>query len=274
MRKFLVCVLSVLLIFCMTGCGNINLSEEDVSTIIGLFTEDNDDDKENGRSDKDDKEDSKNDKDKDEKEDNEGNTGFDMNNISQEDVQSWVSGLLNSMEDDQTGDLSEGLFGGMDFDELPSELQEQVRDEMEKEGVDIKTNSDGSTTYVSEDGSEVTQNEDGTWVITNEDGSTGQLGGDWPENEYTKQVPKPPFGLTAAGTDEYGFSVAFIGVETDDLRDYVEKLKDKGFTKDVESEDTEMFGIVMFTYAASNSKGYRVEVTSAMGVCGMTITKE
>ena len=150
----------------------------------------------------------------------------DSTEFSQEDVQSWVSNLLNSMEDDQTGDLSEGLFGGMDFDELPADLQQQVKDELKEEGVDIKTNSDGSTTYVDADGSEITQNEDGTWVVTNEDGSTGQLGGDWPSNEYTKQVPKPPFGLTAASTDEYGFNVAFIGVEIDDLRDYVEKLKD------------------------------------------------
>jgi len=178
------------------------------------------------------------------------------------------------MEDDQTGDLSEGLFGGMDYDELPADLQQQVKDELKEEGVDIKTNPDGSTTYVDADGSEITQNEDGTWVVANEDGSTGQLGGEWPSNEYTKQVPKPPFGLTAVSTDEYGFNVAFQGVKLDELREYVEELKDKGFTKDVESEDTEMFGIVMFTYAASNSKGYRVEVTSAMGVCGMTITKE
>ena len=113
-----------------------------------------------------------------------------------------------------------------------------------------------------------------TIVDTNEDGSTGQLGGDWPSNEFTKQVPKPPFELTAASTEESAFSVAFLGVDLDDLRDYVEELKNKGFTEDVESEDTEVFGIVMFTYAASNSKGYRVEVTSAVGVCGLTITKE
>lgn len=261
MRKFLVCVLVALLAFGMTGCG-LDISEEDVNTIVGLFTEDNDGGKDDDKDDKKDKEDKK---DKDEKDDTE---------FSTEDVQSWVSELLNSMEDDQTGDLSEGLFGGMDFDELPSNLQDQVQAELKEEGVEIQTNSDGSTTYVSEDGSEVTQNEDGTWVITNEDGSTGQLGGEWPSNEFTKQVPKPPFELTAASTEESAFSVAFLGVDLDDLRDYVEELKDKGFTKDVESEDTEAFGIVMFTYAASNSKGYRVEVTSAVGVCGMTITKE
>ena len=258
MRKFLVCTLAAVLVFGAAGCG-LDISEEDVNTIVGLFTED---------SDKDDKKDKGDKKDKDEKD------GEDSTEFSTEDVQSWVSNLLNGMEDDQTGDLSEGLFGGMDFDELPADLQQQVKDELKEEGVDIKTNSDGSTTYVDADGSEITQNEDGTWVVTNEDGSTGQLGGDWPSNDYTKQVPKPPFGLTAASTDEYGFNVAFIGVDLEDLRDYVEELKDKGFTKDVESEDTETFGIVIFSYAASNSKGYRVEVTSAMGMCGMTITKE
>lgn len=255
MRKFLVCTLAAVLVFGAAGCG-LDISEDDVNSIVGLFTEDSDKD---DKTDKDDK------KDKEEK---------DSTQFSQEDVQSWVSNLLNSMEDDQTGDLSEGLFGGMDFDELPADLQQQVKDELKEEGVDIKTNSDGSTTYVDADGSEITQNEDGTWVVTNEDGSIGQLGGDWPSNEYTKQVPKPPFGLTAASTDEYGFNVAFLGVKLEDLREYVEELKDKGFTKDVESEDTETFGIVIFSYAASNSKGYRVEVTSAMGMCGMTITKE
>lgn len=260
MRKFWVCALATVIAFGAAGCG-LDISEDDVNTILGLFTEDNDGD----RDESDKKEDKK---DKDEKEDN------DTTEFSQEDVQNWVSNLLDSMEDDQTGDLSEGLFGGMDFDELPADLQQQVQDELEEEGVDIKTNADGSTTYVDADGSEITQNEDGTWVVTNEDGSTGQLGGDWPNNDYTKQVPKPPFSLTAASTDEYGFNVTFIGVEINDLREYVKELKNKGFTEDVESEDTEAYGIVIFTYAASNGKGYRVEVTSAMGMCGMTITKE
>ena len=259
MKKILLCIFSVLLIFGLTACDSISM--DDVENVIGLFTEEDSEDK-------DDEKDGKEDKDKD-KEKESGDISF-----SQDDVQSWISGLLNSMENEETGDLSEGIFGGMDFDELPSDMQAQVKEELKQEGVEIKTNADGTTTYVDADGSEITQNKDGTWVVTNADGSTGQLGGDWPSNEFTKQVPKPSFGLTAASTDEYSFSVAFIGVGIDDLRDYVDELKDEGFTENVENEDTSVFGIEMFMYAASNGKGYRVEVTSAMGVCGMTIMKE
>jgi hypothetical protein len=52
------------------------------------------------------------------------------------------------------------------------------------------------------------------------------------------------------------------------------KLKKAGFTVDAESKDVEMFGMVAYSYIASNGKGYKVEVTYAADMCGMTITKE
>ncbi|MDR2686443.1 MAG: hypothetical protein LBB75_01725 [Oscillospiraceae bacterium] len=94
----------------------------------------------------------------------------------------------------------------------------------------------------------------------------------WPENEYTKQVPKPKFdvGLGTATEDSY---VVLCGATIPELRDYVKDLQKAGFSKGADTTDTSAFGLTVYSYTAHNGKGYRVEIGNAMGVSTISITK-
>ncbi len=142
------------------------------------------------------------------------------------------------------------------------------------DGVDISFGADGSMTVVDpETGDTVTQKPDGTWVIKGADGSEGQLGGNWPDNEFTKYLPKPDFPLMGTSVDGNMFTVAFSGVTVEQMKAYVEKAKAAGFTVDATTEDENYMGMQMYAYIAYNAQGYLLEVSYAMGVSGITLTK-
>ena len=188
-----------------------------------------------------------------------GNTGNSKNGASDADLVAMLSGIGSSAT----------LYGNMDAATKPAFIAEGA-----KQGLDISFGADGSTTIVdTSDGTTIIQNPDGTWVIKDEDGGEGQLGGDWPDNEYTKIVPKPDFELTAARVDDEGFVVAFQSATLDQIKDYVTKIKAAGFTLNEELTDENVMGYQMYTFYAENSTGYSVEITSAMGTTGMTISK-
>lgn len=177
------------------------------------------------------------------------------------------------------GDIDFGsMMGGngatdVVYSELDEATKQQIIDEAKKDGVDVSFGADGSMTVVDTDGTTVVQKPDGTWVVRDEDGGEGQIGGDWPDNEYTKIVPKPDFELTAARVDDEGFVVAFQSATLDQIKDYITKIKAAGFTLNEELTDENVMGYQMYTFYAENSTGYSVEITSAMGTTGMTISK-
>ena len=151
--------------------------------------------------------------------------------------------------------------------------KQAIIDEARKDGVDISFGADGSMTVVDTDGTTVVQKPDGTWVIKDADGGEGQLGGNWPDNEYTRIVPRPDFELYAAGTDEESFFVSFSNVTVEEIKIYAAKVKAAGFNINEEVEDQEIGGIVVYSFIAENADGYTVEITSAAGVNAMTISK-
>ena len=114
-----------------------------------------------------------------------------------------------------------------------------------KDGVDVSFGTDGSMTVVDTDGTTMVQKPDGTWVVKDADGGEGQIGGDWPDNEFTKLVPKPDFELYAASGDDTFFTVAFTNATIEGIRAYAEKLKAAGFTVDPEVMDNEMMGMTV-----------------------------
>lgn len=159
-------------------------------------------------------------------------------------------------------------------DKLVQEVQNMVNEELKEVGITVEIKEDGSTKIETEIGIEVTQKEDGSWEVEVPEGEIEELDGDWPDNEFTKQVPKPTFDAKAANTQDKSFSVAFVDTNVEEIRAYVEVLKNAGFTVDATNKDVEVFGVVAYSYKASNGAGYRVEVTFAESMCGMIITKE
>ena len=142
-----------------------------------------------------------------------------------------------------------------------------------KDGVDVSFGADGSMTVVDTDGTTMVQKPDGTWTIKDAEGNEGQVGGDWPDNEFTKLVPKPDFELYAASGDDTFFTVAFTNATIEGIRAYAEKLKAAGFNINEEVEDQEVMGMVIYSFTAENADGYTIEITSANGTSALTISK-
>ena len=96
---------------------------------------------------------------------------------------------------------------------------------------------------------------------------------EWPDNEFTKQVPEPPFSLLTASEDDGTFTAAFRNVTDGQIRDYVEKVKAAGFTEDPELQDETVMGIAIYSYTASNAAGYTVTVALSSGMGSISISK-
>ena len=98
------------------------------------------------------------------------------------------------------------------------------------------------------------------------------FGATWPENEYTKQVPKPKFEVGLGTVTEEGY-IVLCGATIPELRDYVKDLQRAGFNKNSDTTDESAFGVTVYAYSANNSNGYRVEIGNAMGMSTISISK-
>ena len=159
------------------------------------------------------------------------------------------------------------------YGQLDEASKQQIISDLESEGYDVSFGTDGSMTIVDPDGTTMVQKPDGTWVVKDADGGEGQIGGDWPDNEFTKLIPKPDFELFAANTETDSFSVAFTSATIEQIRAYAAKVKAAGFNINEEVEDQEVMGMVIYSFTAENADGYTVEITSANGTSALTISK-
>ena len=159
------------------------------------------------------------------------------------------------------------------YGQLDEASKQQIISDLESEGYDVSFGTDGSMTIVDPDGTTMVQKPDGTWVVKDEDGGEGQIGGDWPDNEFTKLIPKPDFELFAANTETDSFSVAFTSATIEQIKDYAAKVKAAGFNINEEVEDQEVMGMVIYSFTAENADGYTIEITSANGTSSITISK-
>jgi hypothetical protein len=164
--------------------------------------------------------------------------------------------------------------GAGNFSNLSPIDRQAMIDAGKAEGIDVTFEADGSVKFVDEDGTVAVQKPDGTWVIETDDGTMQfQIGGNWPDNEYTKMIPKPDFNIYTAVDSEESFAAMFQGATIEQIKSYVEKVKAAGFTIDAETEDEEMMGMVMYTYTAQNAGGYTISVYSMSGSAGINVEK-
>ena len=140
-----------------------------------------------------------------------------------------------------------------------------------KDGVDVSFGTDGSMTVVDTDGTTMVQKPDGTWVVKDADGGEGQLGGDWPDNEFTQLVPRPDMDIQYAGEDEGEFVVTFAGATLEQIKAYADKLRSAGFTLNEEVEEQEAMGMALYSFSACNADGYQVELMYTAEISALTI---
>ena len=170
--------------------------------------------------------------------------------------------------------IEEALSSNTIWANQDEEIKQELMAEAKKQGGEISFGSDGTTKIVDKDGTVSIQNADGSWNFRNQDGSASQFGGDWPENDFTKLVPKPSFRLMASDTSDTEFNVLFSDADIGAIREYALKVKDSGFDKNETVTDQELQGTAFYSYEASNGKGYRIKVFSSANASGMTISKE
>ena len=188
-----------------------------------------------------------------------GNQGGTQGGATSGDVGSMISGIGSST----------ALYSDMDAASKQAFIAEGAR-----QGLDISFGADGSTTIVdTTDGTTVIQKPDGNWVFSDGQGGEGQIGGNWPDNEYTKLVPKPSFELYAAVIEDETFSVMFTNATIEQIKAYAEQVKAAGFNLNEELTDENVMGMVIYSFAAENADGYSVEVFSASGTTGLRISK-
>ena len=96
---------------------------------------------------------------------------------------------------------------------------------------------------------------------------------DWPNNEFTKQVPKPKFTVSFGDENESEYS-ALCNASIAEIKAYVKDLQKAGFTRNASTTDESIFGMAVYSYEAVNDKGYRVSIGNAMGITTFTISRE
>ena len=60
----------------------------------------------------------------------------------------------------------------------------------------------------------------------------------WPTNEWTQQVPKPPFTVETSGQIGTDFNISFSDTNYDTVKAYVEELQANGFVAGTSVTDT------------------------------------
>ena len=235
MKKILVLMLSLLLVFSLVACdsGDNPNNDDPLNRDPGTS--------QNGG------------------ENNNGTQGGTQGGATSGDVGSMISGIGSST----------ALYSDMDAASKQAFIAEGAR-----QGLDISFGADGSTTIVdTTDGTTLIQKPDGNWVFSDGQGGEGQIGGNWPDNEYTKLVPKPSFELYAAVIEDETFSVMFTNATIEQIKAYAEQVKAAGFNLNEELTDENVMGMVIYSFAAENADGYSVEVFSASGTTGLRISK-
>lgn len=154
--------------------------------------------------------------------------------------------------------------GTPDIDSLSETDKAVLIAEAAKEGVELSFGDGGSMTARNPDGSVTTYDGKGNWSFEGEDG-TAQLGGTWPDNEFTRLVPKPDLTVSAASSDDEKCTVSFSGATLEQIKAYAAQIQAAGFEP---TEENDVAGV----YTLLAVKGdYAVDITFAATVASVTI---
>ena len=179
-----------------------------------------------------------------------------------------VTGSGNaSFEDIMSGSLpTDIIFGNMD-----EAAKQQIIADAAREGCTVTFDADGTMTVVSPDGFLTIQHPDGSWTYKDSEGGEGQMGGSWPDNEFTQLIPKPDMDIQYAGEEDGEFVVSFAGATLEQIKAYADKLRGAGFTLDEEVEEQAAMGMAFYSFSACSADGYRVELMYTAEISALTI---
>ena len=154
-----------------------------------------------------------------------------------------------------------------------SGLSDKVLEALKIVGIEVTFGEDGTATLQDGFGHKVIANEDGTFMFLSGEGDSRQFGGDWPENEFTRLIPKPDGSLTYSAEKNDSFSVVLSGVSADQVLSYIEAIKGSGFSEDAALEDRDALGMTLISFRASNGNGYGVSISFGAGLLSLSVRK-
>lgn len=107
-----------------------------------------------------------------------------------------------------------------------------------------------------------------------DDPDTPDLLYEWPDNEFTRQVPMPTFTDVMVTSSEDGVTLIKMSASVEEIKAYAAKAKAQGFTIDANETDQEVMpGYRIYTYTAENAAGYFLNVSFAAGTATISISK-
>ncbi|MDR1765795.1 MAG: hypothetical protein LBR77_06865 [Lachnospiraceae bacterium] len=101
---------------------------------------------------------------------------------------------------------------------------------------------------------------------------SGNTGGEtaedksWPDNKFTRLVPKPDFELGEydASKIALGFFVPVLETDLDAIKAYVEQVKSAGFTVNAETTEREDTSAGIYNYRAKNAAGDEIIISESV----------
>ncbi len=97
---------------------------------------------------------------------------------------------------------------------------------------------------------------------------------EWPDNDITRQVPKPPFEDPMIIADDSSITVMRTGSTAEEAKSYANQLKNAGFDVDVYENTNEVAGYSIYTFTAENHNGLSVSLTFVSGTTTVNISKD
>jgi len=100
------------------------------------------------------------------------------------------------------------------------------------------------------------------------------FGDKWPDNEFTKNLPKPKIPILQVMDYDGDFYVIFDSTNVKEVKAYVEQLKAAGFTSDVYEDEWDYEGETFYSFTGRSAAGLEVTIVVAGGSATMSVIKK
>lgn len=111
-------------------------------------------------------------------------------------------------------------------------------------------------------------------VVGHEETGNASFGGRWPENEFTKYLPQLKAGnISMSLTQDHSFELLASDLSLDEVKEYVDKVAEEGFSIDADRKDYAESGIEAYTYVAKNKDGYSIRLSYSVGLLSISVEK-
>jgi len=159
------------------------------------------------------------------------------------------------------------MDGALELDSLSDAQKRKLAEEGAERGF-VVTFDNGLT--VSDDNGRVILRRAEDGAVYDDYGTQIIAGSDWPDNEFTRQVPNPMIETSSAESNAQSFTARLDMMDKAAAEAYAKKLREAGFTTDVPPDFSYSKGVQV---NAKNAAGYLVDFFWANGGAHLKVSK-